>query len=209
MPLADAVAAQAATGSVRYDISRDPKAGRWYLDASWKTSPAPVPSLDQLRQHPVVAVDVNAGHLAVAVLTPDGNILGTPFSMPLELAGLPASTRDGRVRAAVTALIAIAKQHDVRAIVIEDLNFTAARAEGRERTGNRPVRGKRGRKFRRLVAGIPTAKFRDRLVEGAPMRACEWSRSIPPIPPAGAPSTGSIPCGSITESFPVTTRLQW
>ena len=27
--------------------------------------------------HPVVAVDLNAGHLAVAVLTPDGNQAGT------------------------------------------------------------------------------------------------------------------------------------
>jgi hypothetical protein len=31
------VAAQAATGAVRYDISYDPARGRWYLDASWKT----------------------------------------------------------------------------------------------------------------------------------------------------------------------------
>lgn len=34
----DEVAAQAATGAVRYDISRDPASGRWYLDASWKTA---------------------------------------------------------------------------------------------------------------------------------------------------------------------------
>ena len=32
------VAAQAATGAVRYDISLDPESGRWYLDASWKTA---------------------------------------------------------------------------------------------------------------------------------------------------------------------------
>jgi len=37
----DEVAAQAATGAVRYDISRNPDTGRWYLDASWKTVPAP------------------------------------------------------------------------------------------------------------------------------------------------------------------------
>jgi hypothetical protein len=34
----DEVAAQAATGAVRYDMSRDPGSGRWYLDASWKTT---------------------------------------------------------------------------------------------------------------------------------------------------------------------------
>jgi hypothetical protein len=39
----DEVAAQAATGAVRYDISRDPASGRWYIDASWRTVPAPAP----------------------------------------------------------------------------------------------------------------------------------------------------------------------
>lgn len=47
----------------------------------------------------------------------------------------------------------------------EDLDFAQARIKGREETGNRPSRGRRGRRFRRLVAGIPTARFRDRLVQ--------------------------------------------
>ena len=51
--------------------------------------------------------------------------------------------------------------------MIEDLNFAEARAEGRERHTNRPSRGRRGRAFRRLVAGIPTGKLRDRLVQMA------------------------------------------
>jgi hypothetical protein len=163
----DEVAAQAASGAVRYDISHDPARGRWYIDASWKTAPAPVPSLDELRQHSVVAVDVNHGHLAAAAITPDGNILGVPATIGLDLAGLPASTRDGRLRAAVTSLIAAARASGARAIVIENLNFAAARAEGRERRGNRPSRGRGGRSFRRMVAGIPTARFRDRLVQMA------------------------------------------
>ncbi|MGH3293993.1 MAG: hypothetical protein ACRDP7_19510 [Trebonia sp.] len=108
---------------------------------------------------------MNAGHLAVAVAATDGNVLGEPFTIPLELAGLPATARDGRVRAAVTRLIATAKASGARFLVIEDLDFAEARAEGRERTGNRPSRGKRGRGFRRLIAGIPTARFRDRLVQ--------------------------------------------
>jgi hypothetical protein len=161
----DEVAAQAATGPIRYDISYDPGKDRWYLDASWKAAARPVPALDELRRSPVVAVDVNHGHLAVAVLVPDGNVSGTPFTVPLELAGLPAPTRDGRVRAAVSALIAAARQHGARAVVIEDLDFAVARCEGREKTGNRPARGRRGRRFRRLVAGLPTARFRDRLVQ--------------------------------------------
>jgi hypothetical protein len=161
----DEVAAQAATGAVRYDISRDPVKGRWYLDASWKAPARSAPSLEGLRSWPVVAVDVNAGHLAAAVLAPDGNLTGTPFTIPLHLAGLPATTRDGRVRAAVSALIAAAGQAGARAVVIEDLDFAQAREQGREETGNRPARGRRGRGFRRLVAGIPTARFRDRLVQ--------------------------------------------
>ncbi|HEY3956552.1 MAG TPA: transposase, partial [Streptosporangiaceae bacterium] len=66
-------AAQAMSGAIRYDISYDPAKGRWYLDASWTTSPAPAPSLQELRRAPVLAVDLNDGHLAGWVITPDGN----------------------------------------------------------------------------------------------------------------------------------------
>ena len=161
----DEAAAQAETGAVRYDICFDPVRGRWYIDASWKTPARPAPSLEQLRVSPVVAVDVNAGHLAVSVATPDGNVLGEPVTIPLELAGLPAAARDGHIRATVTQLIATAKTAGARSVVIENLDFKEARAEGRERTGNRPSRGKRGRAFRRTVAGISTARFRDRLAQ--------------------------------------------
>jgi hypothetical protein len=161
----DEVAAQAATGAIRYDITFDPASGRWYVDGSWKTAPGPPPALEELRRHPVAAVDVNASHLAVAVVAPDGNVLGVPFTIPLDLAGLPAATRDGRLRAAISGLIATAREHGARAVVIEDLDFAEARAEGRDRHGNRPSRGRRGRVFRRVVAGIPTGRFRDRLVQ--------------------------------------------
>ncbi len=161
----DEVAAQAATGAVRYDICLDPARGRWYLDASWKSPAHRVPPVRELRAAPVVAVDVNAGHLAVAVLASDGNLIGVPFTIRLPLAGLPATARDGRVRAAVSQLIAGARQAGARAVVIEDLDFARAREQGREETGNRPARGRRGRRFRRHLAGIPTARFRDRLVQ--------------------------------------------
>jgi hypothetical protein len=161
----DEVAAQAATGAVRYDISLDPGTGRWYLDASWKTAPGPAPDLGELRAHPVLAVDLNAGHLAAWTLTPDGNPAGPPVTIPLVLAGLPASQRDGRIRAAVTRLTGIARQRGARAVVIENLDFVGARQLGRERAGNRPSRGRRGKRFRALVSGLPTARFRDRLVQ--------------------------------------------
>ncbi len=103
------VAAQAATGAIRYDISQDPARGRWYLDASWKVPSVSAASLDELRQYPVVAIDVNHGHLASAVITADGNILGAPATIGLDLAGLPSTTRDGHLRAAITNLIATAR----------------------------------------------------------------------------------------------------
>jgi IS605 OrfB family transposase len=126
-----------------------------------------VPSLDELRARPVVAVDVNHGHLAAAVIGPDGNVLGVPATIALGLAGLPSATRDGRLRAAISALVTTAKARGAHAIVIEDLDFAEARAEGRERAGSRPSRGRRGRDFRRLLSGIPTGKLRDRVVQMA------------------------------------------
>ena len=79
------------SGAVRYDISHDPARGRWYIDASWTAAPAPAASLDDLRKHPVVAIDVNHGHLAVAVIARGGNVLGAPATIPLGLAGLPSA----------------------------------------------------------------------------------------------------------------------
>jgi len=108
---------------------------------------------------------VNAAHLAVAVVAADGNVLGVPVTVPLDLTGLPAAARDGRLRAAISGLISTARAHGAQAVVIEGLDFAEARAEGRERTGNRPARGQAGRRFRRAVAGIPTGKFRDRLIQ--------------------------------------------
>ena len=158
-------AAQAASGAVRYDISCDPGKDRWYLDASWTFPAADVAALDELRQSPVLAVDLNDGHLAAWVLDTSGNPLGEPITVGLDLGGLPASARDGHLRSAVSTLIGVAAGHGCGAIAIEDLDFEAARAEGRERSGHRPSRGRRGRTWRRMVAGIPTGRFRDRLVQ--------------------------------------------
>ena len=161
------MAAQAAAGAIRYDISLDPARGRWYLDASWKTPATGPITLAQARQGSVVAVDLNAGHLAVAVLDRHGNPAGVPYTIGLPLAGLPSSTRDGRLRAAITTILATARGHQASAVVIENLDFAGARCQGRERTGNRPSRGRCGRAFRHQVAGIPTARLRDRLTHMA------------------------------------------
>jgi hypothetical protein len=149
----------AARRAVRYDISYDPARDRWYLHASWKTAPQPVADIAQLRWGPVLGVDLNHGHLAACVLDASGNPIGAPVSIEAITSGLTASRRDGRVRAAITALLDHAGAHNCSAIVVENLDFAQARATGRETLG----RGKRGKRLRATVAGIPTGRFRDRL----------------------------------------------
>ena len=100
------------------------------------------------------------------MLDASGNPVGEPASIEVITAGLAASRRDGRVRAAITALLDHAQQQQCRAVVIENLDFADARATGRETLG----RGKRGKRLRRTVAGIPTARFRTRLIAMAARR---------------------------------------
>jgi hypothetical protein len=157
------VAAQAATGAVRYDITLDAARRRWHLHASWKVDPGPPPTVADAVADGLVAVDLNADHLACWTVDRHGNPVGRPVTIPLALDGLPAETRDGRLRTAITAILDLAGSLGVRAIAIEDLGFADARAEGRETLG----RGRRGRRLRRTISGIPTGKFRDRLVQMA------------------------------------------
>ena len=166
----DEVASQAATGAVRYDIAFHPERARWYLDASWTTPSRPHVDLDELRRHRVLAIDLNAAHLAAIVIDPSGNPVGTPTTVPLDLGGLPGPTRDGRLRTAISVLLATAEKAGCRAIVIEDLDFDQARAEGKEHDRRRPRRGRRGRAHRRMLSGLPTGRFRDRLVQMATNR---------------------------------------
>ena len=85
---------------------------------------------DELRAHPVVAVDVNAGHLAVAVVAADANVAGVPFTVPPGLAGLPAAARDGRPRNAISVIIATAREQGARAVVIERTGGPGPPADG-------------------------------------------------------------------------------
>ncbi|WP_316774841.1 hypothetical protein [Streptomyces sasae] len=149
-----------ANRAVRYDIVHDPARDRWYLDASWSTSPSVIPTLEEIRASGarMLAVDLNADHLAAVVLDEHGNPVGEPSTVPLELTG-PTTTRDGRLRAAISRLIALARDNGCAAIVVENLGFADARWTGRESMG----RGRRGKAFRRTVAEIPTASFRERL----------------------------------------------
>jgi hypothetical protein len=168
-------AAQAASGAVRYDIIWDPVRRRWYADASWRLAARPVPSVEDLRQRATVGVDLNADHLDGWLLDPFGNPVGGPRTIPLALSGLPASTRDGRLRAAVAELIRLAKAHGCKSITVENLEFTDARQLGRETLG----RGRRGRRFRHIVSGMPTRQFRDLLV-GMAANANLWVIAVDP-----------------------------
>jgi hypothetical protein len=119
-----------------------------------------------LRTGPVLGVDLNAAHLAGCLLDGSGNPVGGPITIPVATAGLAASRRDGRIRAAITALLDAAAHAGCTAVVIENLDFADARALGRDTMG----RAKRGKRFRRTVAAIPTAKFRTRLTAMAARR---------------------------------------
>ncbi|MFD9518447.1 hypothetical protein [Streptomyces sp. NPDC059979] len=149
-----------ASRAVRYDIVCDPERGRWYLDASWSTPTSPPPTLSELiaRGVRLLAVDLNADHLAACVVDVHGNPVGEPVTVPTGLTG-SASRRDGLLRAAISALVNLARTNGCAGLAIENLGFVDARATGRETMG----RGRRGKSFRRTVAGLPTARFRERL----------------------------------------------
>ncbi|MGP8299039.1 hypothetical protein ACTPOK_14200 [Streptomyces inhibens] len=146
--------------AVRYDVVGDPERGRWYLDASWSNPATVLPAPGELASSGarLLGVDLNAEHLAACVVDVHGNPVGEPFTVATDLTG-PSATRDGRLRTAITELIAIAREHGCAGLAIENLGFAEARATGRETMG----RGQRGKTFRRIVAGIPTARFRERL----------------------------------------------
>jgi hypothetical protein len=144
------------TGAVRYDIAHDSAKRRWYLAASWRLPKIQPPSLQELRRHRVLGVDLNADHLDAWVLDTSGNPLGPAHTVPLDLKGQPSSTRDGRLRAAISALLRVATERSCHSILVEDLNFADARQIGRETLG----RGRRGKRFRRIVSEMPTSRFR-------------------------------------------------
>ena len=155
----DEWAAQAATGSVRYDITYDAHKERWYVAVSWKVREMPQPSLDELRRRPTLAVDLNGDHLACWVVSPDGNPVGDPITIKYECSK-SGGTNDASVRFAIWRLLGTAVEFGCESLAIENLNFRDARAVGREKMG----RGKRGKRFRRTVASMPSANFRDRVL---------------------------------------------
>jgi IS605 OrfB family transposase len=166
---------QVETGAVRYDILYDPDRLRWYIDASWTHAPRELPRIEEATAHGVVAVDVNADHLACWVVNGDGNPSGRPHTIPIRLAPLKSSARDGHIRHAVHQIISLAHVNSCRAIAIENLNFNDLRAGGREIHG----RGQRGKQRRRMIATIPIRQFRARLVQMCSNRGL-WVVAVDP-----------------------------
>ena len=153
--------------AIRYDIIYDAVKSLWFLRASWSyRTVTPTPPLATLRSGRIIGVDLNADHLTAGIIDQSGNPVGTPTIIPLLVAGLPATVRDGHLRAAISELLNQADAAGAGAIAIENLNFADARATGRETMG----RGARGKKFRHTVAGIPTGQFRNRLTAMAANR---------------------------------------
>ncbi|MFI8948363.1 IS200/IS605 family accessory protein TnpB-related protein [Streptomyces sp. NPDC053750] len=151
---ADRVAANRAVAyRIHHDVARD----RWYVTASWQKPVTRTIPLEAALAEGVIGVDMNADHLAAWRLDTHGNPVGNPRRFTYDLTG-PAAHRDAQVRHALARLLHWATACGVKAIAVEDLDFTAEKT--REKHGGR-------KRFRRLISGMPTARLRGRLVSMA------------------------------------------
>ncbi|MEU2596444.1 IS200/IS605 family accessory protein TnpB-related protein [Streptomyces hirsutus] len=146
-----------ANRAVAYRIHHDVARGRWYVTASWQKPVTRTVPLAAALADGVIGVDMNADHLAAWRLDVHGNPIGNPRRFCYDLSGT-AGHRDAQLRHALTRLLNWARACGVRAIAVEDLDFTAEKT--REKHGGR-------KRFRQLIAGLPTGRLRARLVSMA------------------------------------------
>jgi IS605 OrfB family transposase len=146
-----------ANRAIAYRIHLDVGPGRWYLTASWQIPPTPAIPLRAALAGGVIGVDMNADHLAAWRLDVHGNPIGAPRRFFYDLSG-SADHRDAQVRHALTRLLHWARACGVKAIAIEDLDFTADKT--REKHGRR-------KRFRQVISGMPTGRLRARLTSMA------------------------------------------
>ncbi|WP_030840062.1 IS200/IS605 family element transposase accessory protein TnpB [Streptomyces sp. NRRL F-4474] len=146
-----------ANRAVAYRIHFDADRGRWYITASWQYAPTKTIPIKSALADGVIGVDTNADHLAAWRLDTHGNPTGRPRRFSYDLSG-NADHRDAQLRHALTRLLNWAKTCGVKAIAVEDLDFTAEKT--REKHGRR-------RRFRQIISGIPTGKLRARLTSMA------------------------------------------
>ncbi|WP_235006484.1 transposase [Nocardiopsis sp. JB363] len=140
--------------AVAYRVHLDAERRRWYLTASWQIAAPPQVPLRAALAPGVIGVDTNADHLAAWRLDTHGNPIGDPRRFDYQLSG-SATHRDAQVRHALTRLLRWAQSCGVRAIAVEDLDFTDSKS--REKHGRR-------KRFRQLISGMPTGKLRARLL---------------------------------------------
>ena len=151
---ADRVAADRAVAyRVHWEVGR----GHRYLSASWQGPATQALPLEAALAQGVVGVDMNADHLAAWRLDTHGNPVSDPRRFDYKLSGT-ADHRDAQVRHALSQLLRWAQARGVRAIAVEELDFTDSKS--REKHG-------RHRKFRQVVSGMPTARLRARLTSMA------------------------------------------
>jgi IS605 OrfB family transposase len=147
----------AANRAIAYRIHHDVDRGRWYVTASWQIPVTWTIPLAAALADGVIGVDMNAGHLAAWRLDVHGNPCGEPRRFYYDLSGT-AEHRDAQVRHALTQLLHWARSCAVKAIAIEDLDFTAEKT--REKHGRR-------KRFRQLISDMPTGRLRARLTSMA------------------------------------------
>jgi hypothetical protein len=124
--------------AVAYRIHLDVERGRWYLTASWQIPVSQTVPLAAALAHGVIGVDMNADHLAAWRLDAHGNPTGSPRRFFYDLTGT-ADHRDAQVRHALTRLLHWARTCGVKAIAVEDLDFTAEKT--REKHGRSAASG--------------------------------------------------------------------
>ena len=194
----DEVAAQAASGAVRYDISYDPARGRWYVDASLEGRARPRASLDELRR-----IRSSRSMSTTATSPPPSSRRRQRPRRPRHHrpgpAGLPSTTRDGRLRAAISSLIAAAKATARRRSSSRTSTSPRPAPKDANAHGSRLPGAGAARDFRRTVAGIPTGSS-----------ATGWSRWRPRGPvghrrrprlhlPLGSRALAAAPAGAPPE----------
>ncbi len=147
----------AANRAVAYRIHLDVERGRWYVTASWQIPVSRTVPMGAALAHGVIGVDMNADHLAAWRLDIHGNPTGSPRRFFFDLTGT-ADHRDAQVRHALTRLLHWVRTCGVKAIAVENLDFT--REKTREKHGCR-------KRFRQLISGMPTGRLRARLTSMA------------------------------------------
>lgn len=156
--------------AVAYRIHCDVDRGRWYLTASWTRPAVRTIPLETARAEGMVGVDTNADHFAAYRLDRHGNPVGDPRRFRYDLTG-SAHHRDAQIRHALTQLLHWTRQAGVKAIGIENLDFTAEKT--REKHGRR-------KRFRQMISGMPTGKLKARIVS----MAAELGIAIVAVDPA-------------------------